>query len=698
MNSAMPVSSASSARERHPQGLTRSDTFDVLWAQIALIGVTICACNAAVYYPLRLGLYTPPLLIPSCFLIFSATLLGPLLLPSRGVWGSANLRCVAMPLVSLLVLASLLLAFALQSYLIIAYALVFAAGAWRALQLLRTQSAWQLIFCVCTGCVVGLYLFCTVQSLGYAGVYTPEQSLLGTLNHDTTFHSAITFVIQNFGVPSAALDGIIPIKYHFGSHFWFAALGKLSSSKPLFSYGAGVPIVLAPMLVVALLLSVISLDRGRKPLVGYLLAGLGIILLSDVIGWNSYYISETYTCGLIGFLLLLPLLAHLADGPPLSPRRATVALAIAVAAIPPLFFLKISVGALWTAALGWVVLRRFGFGMRGMLAGFAAGVVFLCMMWTLSPSTQDYRTVSNHLIVPFFFFRLFPAAGLACFIIPFMLLFSKTRIYGGEGLRRVFLNKSDLMFEAAMIVMIFGSIPPLLGIPQDSALWYFLNVAQWAAMPLLVARFAPEGAGLSQKILLARSFPLVVGASLGALTLITGVYKQVTAVVIAADERGEGKLLHGGGALQYFRGAMAQEHVLWGGAFRNILAAAPGGQLMQSVQNAFPIPDRTAAVFIPPENTAFWTLFSTPRCLDKYNVQVSMTGQPSLLGGPPVSYGCGRDAYTSEYGAHFESRSISDADLCAHAQQRNMHRVLIFAGNDHGARDRILDCATKSSR
>ena len=689
----MSLRSGPSANGLYSSGLPARDRFDALWAQIALTGMVICFCNAIVYYPLRLGLYTPPLLVPSCFLVFAAALLGPLLLPARGIFSDSRLRITAMPLASLLLLAGLMLAFLLGRSLLAVYLIIAAAGAWRAVQVLKGESPLQLGFCLIAGLVVGLYLFCTVQSLNSAGLYTPEQSLLGTLNHDTSFHTAITYTIQNFGVPSTALDGIVPIKYHFGSHFWFAALGKMAVSKPQFSYGAGVPIVLAPMLLMALLLSATALDGGRKQFVGYLIAGLGIIFLSDLIGWNSYYISEAYGFGLIGLLLVLPLLAFVADGA-LS-KNVTLALIAALAAIPLLFVLKVSVGALWAGALGWVVLRRFGLSARGMAACAAAGVLLIAVALVLAPSVHDYRATDSHLIVPFYFFRLFPAAGLACFLIPCVLLFSKTRLYGGHGLRATFADKSDLMFEAAMAVTIAGAIPPLLGTPQDSALWYFLNVAQWIAMALLVARYAPAGADLSQKTMLARALPLVVAAGLGALTLVTGVYKQVTSIVIAADEKAGGQLLRGQGALRYFRQSMAHEHVLWGAAFRQVLADGAGGQLIQAVQREFSVADRTEAVFIPSENKAFWTLFSGPRCLDKYNTQVSMTGQPSLLGGPPLSYQCGLDAYTAEYGTHFESRDISDADLCAHARARGIRRVLIFAQSEPGARNRVLECTAK---
>lgn len=670
-----------------------SGTLDLLWAQFALIGIIVSFCNAVAYYPLRLGLHTPPLLVPGCVLVMASILLAPLLLPHRGALADRNLRSVAMPLLSLAVMASVVAALLLQAFLLILYAGISLAASRRALQLLRTQSAVQLIFCIAVGCVTGIYLFGTVQSLNYAGLYSPEQSLMGTLNHDTTFHSAIAFLIQNFGVPSLGVDGIIPIRYHFGSHFWLAALGRMTLSDPVFSYGAGVPIILAPTLVAVLLLSAASIDRGRKTLPAYLLVGIALALFSDAIGWKSYYISESYTCALIGLLLLLPLLALVAGEVLLSPRQLSVASAIAVLSIPFLLVLKVSVGSLWTAAVGYVVLRRYGFSKRTMLTGFAASVIFLVVFRALSPSPNDYKTLSSSLIVPLFFFRLFGPVSLSSFAIPLFLLLSKTRLYGGQGLRSSFSAKSDLMFEATMVVMVLGAIPPAIGIPQDSAVWYFLNVSQWIAMPLLTARFAPATFPWPTRNVLLRAFPIIFIAAGLSLILLPAVYKQASPVLLDANRESGGRLLHGRTPSKYFYQTLMSEHVLWGSDFRSTVAATSGAQLIQIVRHAIPQPDRNVAVFIPPENTAFWSRSTT--CMEKYNAQVSLTGQPSLLGEPP---GCDADAYTSDYGTEFQSHSASDRDLCEHAKQRNIQRVLVVAESRPSARNHIINCVSVAPR
>ncbi|HVX57795.1 MAG TPA: hypothetical protein VHA37_08775, partial [Candidatus Saccharimonadales bacterium] len=153
MNSATATQPASSVAREPDKGADDLAAFDRLWAQVALIGIIICFCNAAVYYPLRLGLATPVLLVPACFLVFSAALLAPLLIPARGVFGGPAWRMVAMPLAALLVFWAVLLAFLLGPSLLVLFAGLALAGAWRAVQLLRATRSLAVVFCLFVGCV-----------------------------------------------------------------------------------------------------------------------------------------------------------------------------------------------------------------------------------------------------------------------------------------------------------------------------------------------------------------------------------------------------------------------------------------------------------------------------------------------------------------------------------------------------------------
>ncbi len=217
------------------------DEFSKGWAAIALFGSLTTIFIACFYTFLRLGLETPVSLVPGCVAVEMAAFLSPLLVPARRFSASISARAVIYPLVVVAVFASVLLALWCGRWIMAIYVVLAAFGFVRAVLLVRNASARDLTLLVAASAGTAIYLFVVVHNLGYAGVYTPEQGLLGLLNHDTRFHSAIAFMVQNFHEPSLGLDGVVALRYHFGSHFWFAALGAMTGAKPLWSYGAGVP-------------------------------------------------------------------------------------------------------------------------------------------------------------------------------------------------------------------------------------------------------------------------------------------------------------------------------------------------------------------------------------------------------------------------------------------------------------------------
>ena len=254
----------------------------------------------------------------------------------------------------------------------------------------------------------------------------------------------------------------------------------------------------------------------------------------------------------------------------------------------------------------------------------------------------------------------------------------------------MFSRKSNLMLEVAMIVLLLGSIPPIIGVPQDTAVWYFLNVAQWIAMALLIAQQAPTFS-MAKNLVAMRALPLIFSAALVLmLTLYYGIYQQALSVVNAADKKANGQLLNGRSVSQYFRDTIGREGVMWDSAFRKITSDSAAAQLVKVVHDAIPRPVKGTAIFIPPENAAFWSLHAN--CHEKFNAQVSLTGQPSLMGGPPEAYGCDLDVYTSDYGTDFKSRNLSEASLCERARSRNLQQVLIVAGWQPSDRNRVIDC------
>lgn len=659
---------------------SKSDQFDMRWAAIAIFGTLVSIFIASEFSLLRLGLFTPSASVIGAVMLIAAAAFSPLLLPSRGAFARQEIRTLTYPLISLTVLASVLFAFYAGKYLMLLYPLLALAGMVKAARFAKYLTLKKWLITLTTASATATYLFITVNNLGLAGVYTPEQGLLGLLNHDTRFHTAITHLIQNFGIPSLGVDGMLPVKYHFGSHYWFAAYGLLTGAEPLWSYAAIVPIAAVPALLLSLLFSSLALNKGRNPVMFHIAVGLALLYLSDWIGWKSYYISETYTFGLIGLLLLLPVFAYIAK----DESRIKIPLLIlllSVAVIPALMSLKVSVGVLWGGGVGWLMIRQYGVSRTSILVGAFCMLALALGLKMFAPGTGDYVNTSGNFIVPFYLLRVYPEAStLSSFVFPISLLFfslNATQL----PLRKFIKVRADILVEAIMIITIAGALPAFLGVPQDSAVWYFLNVGQWFALPVLLSRISPAdflvvrerltGLNLAGPI----SLLVIFAFSAHLITSFTPTfYKNAGDLIRAASQQG-GDFLGGKNASQYFKESLKTEHVPFGHDFAKALENSIGPRLIVEVNNVTQLLANDFAVFISPENKAFWDFQSD--CRDKHNIQASLTGQPSLFGEPPVSYNCIRDAYQSNYGPQRNSQQLNEADLCAHASTRNINKILV---------------------
>ena len=164
-------------------------------------------------------------------------------------------------------------------------------------------------------------------------------------------------------------------------------------------------------------------------------------------------------------------------------------------------------------------------------------------------------------------------------------------------------------------------------------------------------------------------------------------FPAISEMVRSADHETGGTLLHGRSVSRYMVDTLKAEQTLYGADFSQALTKSYGARLFDTVRNTPGSERPSFAVFVPPSNTKFWEFHAI--CRDRHNVQVALTGRISLLGGPPASYNCPRDAYTTPYGLDFSSRDATDQELCGHARERHIGYVLIL--NDAVDRTRNRD-------
>jgi hypothetical protein len=672
------------------------EIFEYKWSLISLFAVLVSGFMGLAFILLRSGLETPMALILNATIIVAATAFTPLLVSRLGIFSAPGTHIPFSLISSFLVIATVPMALMIGRWLLPLYFLLAIAGVTKGLLLIKHSiSVGNALKFIAVAGVVAAYLLWFITTIGYVNVFTPEQGLLGQLNHDTRFHSAITYLIQNYHSPSLGVDGLVPLKYHFGSHIWFAAFGLLCGVAPIWSYTVGVLIFLVPLLLLALLLSGLSLDEGRKSFRNYLTLGIILILVSDCIGWTSYYISESYTFGLVGLLLSLPLLATAANTKS-SSLLSTVSFTICIALIFILMSLKISVGLLWGAAIGWVALRRYAVSWSTLLVLIGCVAVILLGKATFSPALGDYVNTRDDVIVPFYLLRLYPKIEtLSSFVFP-LTLFLLTYPTNQRHLSKILTNNHrDLIVEATLMVTIIGAGFAFLGIPQDSAVWYFFNVGQWMAMPILIGRisasqFMDLGRHISSIPIVTPIIIVIIFTSKVPNFGFQSIQSMVINLVRAADQQGSG-FLQGRSVTEYFKSSLLNEHRLFGREFINALSNSIGQRLINEAQRTNPHSRRDFAIFIPAKNREFWNFQKD--CRDKHNIQVSLTGMPSLFGAPPILYDCPRDAYLMNYGPDIFSRDLNDNDICARATERDVKDVLVLDALLPELKSRTLQCS-----
>jgi hypothetical protein len=242
-----------------------------------------------------------------------------------------------------------------------------------------------------------------------------------------------------------------------------------------------------------------------------------------------------------------------------------------------------------------------------------------------------------------------------------------------------------------------GAVPALIGVPQDSSVWYFLNIGQWYAFAVLAAQIsAIDLTEFTKEIRQDRLFIpiaiIVVFVAAGQLvrSFTPAFLDTYRDVIRTADKQVDGQLLKGRSVSRYFSDTMKRDHFLFGTDFNAAMATAVGARLISMVRDHVDTRSPDNAVFIPSRNTAYWDFQAT--CRDKHNIQTALTGQPSLLGGPPASYNCPRDAYSTPYGDEFAAKEITDAALCAHARKRKIRTVYILNDVRSADSNKLLKC------
>ena len=663
---------------------------------------------------LRSGLPTPHLLPVYCALLLVAVAFSPFLLPQRFLHTDKGLpptAAVAVPIT----LCLPLLAYWHPPLALAATALAATVGLLRASRHLADLPLAGWILTLIGAPVAALHVF-PVDRLSY--VYAAETAPLGLLDNDTYFHAAVSSVIQAHGVPSIGADGLQLLHYHFGSHFWFAAMADATQGTPLYTYPFGQLVILIPALYLAVLLAAAALSRSSAYPMGILIAGVALLAGFDAFIWRQHLTSESFTFSLVAALVLLPLMVRLHQTPEGAATRTQVAQwIILLGIIAFITTLKVSTGYVLASVAAYMAWRRFGFALPAWGIGAVLALTLLCAKLFLSPRgfviADPMILLSSYVpyIVPGNFFTLLlpvvfilvhwyspqlePKNGEQARVSRYELTLNRTpwrsRLRGVVYAPRV---RAELW-----LVAILAALLPVLILPIGSNAVYFSAMPHWLLLPLAVAWMATLAD--------ARGRVKWVAGALLTLAMVTLTFlpinvdlKGLRTFISAVDKGAPGPdLMTEPQALKRFlSGNLKTERVLFGSDFLAKLQQNPWLRFTTTLRTDVRERGAGFGVFVPPSNLEFWNKLEGSGaywCADMHLFIPSQTGATMVKGLQPLEqtqsctmFGPG----APDYGTVAHTVEITDTALCSHAESVGLSSVLIVNSATEPPRNRIISC------
>lgn len=656
--------------------------FEFYMAYNALFWSMVSLVQAGLFLMVRKGLYTPRLLILACIFIFISAAFSPFLFPARFHQRFSS-RLFVYPLISLAVLASPLLFWRFHSYAIYFYAILGIAGVFKGLPHLKKISIGQILFLVIFVPLLSAYFFIFINQADYANVFAPEQALLGKIRKDSYYATSIAHMLQNYGVSSTGLDGLVPHHYHYGSHMWFAMLGRLAGTPPLFSYAIGLFLILVPSQFYALILSGICVAKERIRILEYFLICLSLVYITDAIGRNTHYISESYNSAITALLFLFPLLMSQLRSSSRSCRENVFWILFMLAMLYPLTALKISVGILFSISLACVVVRVYGFNLKTIIYLLVlAGVESLAFKIYNDPGQPaifaPLKFFASHPRLLFFTSWLVPVLAITASALDL-------EIKNLNDLKNAFRSKATIDIELLILVGVIGALPAFLLWLSIAWAWAFFNVVQWMAFPVLFYHLSWRRIESVKT-----KTPVLILALLIAIPVI---YKSG---VHTRNAFWFGYLKN---ARQFLAGLSSQNKQspgappgdLYGAELARLFQKYPGYKAYSLIMEAAEGRTKNFAVFVPPENREFWTMLKN--CVALPMFVPAVTGKMMLMGLSPVEFNCELEYYGySNYPPDAHSHNTDDESLCRRARSKKIQTVFILNDLNQKNQNRILNC------
>ena len=484
----------------------------------------------------------------------------------------------------------------------------------------------------------------------------PEQAMLGLLHPDTLFHVAIAKLLENHGIVTVGLDGIVPTTYHVLSHRLIAGYGSWTGIDLLLAYGLFQYVIAVPVLLALLLQAAAQFFQpgpgGNLTPPAAVLSVYWWLALGGAIMWHSHYVSESYALGL-WFVIFGAILLERLTLETRTTQRAALLVALALC-IGLASLAKISVGAVLACGLAA--------GLAALSGCRPAGLV-QAAVFALLPASAIYlaQPVASGGDAPMFklfdFFRYEKPAAYA-------LIFAGVMSY--LAYRHWPADRRRQVMCLALLTGAYAGLGAsyILNLPAG-AHFYFSDPGTWMALmviPLL---------GLAPKWLLRRPAPAQILWVAVSLAILLGLHeRKLRGLDRVSDMTETAQALSPDGGL----GPTLLTHTRLGS-----LWSAHAGEAF-----AFD------AVHVAAEDLDFWNGHS--RCWASSFVFPALFGRPMVAGIPPEAAQCEITPYYSFSGYDLaQSRATTGmtADaLCLRAERHGFRSILWVTPDDA----RVLTC------
>ena len=662
--------------------------------------------NALVFFYLRLNLETPLILIFNLLLILFISFFFPYFLLRKFFSKKKTIFNCLYPFLSifliLLIVASLYFG---NKIIIIYYFAALYCIYFLTLEFFNIKKIYVIKYLplyLLLLIFILFYYFVTISNSNLTGVFSPEQALLGLLNHDTKFHSAISYNIQNLGQISLGLDGYAPITYHYFYHFFIAAIGSVSNSQPLWTMSAVQYIIFVPSFIFFVNYVAATASNFKESFLYYISFSFFLLILSEIIFTYhySYFDSVTLPLSLICILSSVPTLLIFSY---LKNNIFKFYLSIFLILFSILIFSnKVSSGFLYLLMISWIFFRNYRFTITIFILAFFTIVIFYLNYLLFTPKINDYATYSGKI---FDFLYILKVYGQISVFSPYLFIATYLLLINFYFKLK---SRPEMYFaESLLIIAVASLIFLLLGVPQDSSVAFFTYVPLIISVPMIVSKislidFKKLLIDKNKKI---KNIKMIVAMFAVSVFLFISIDRAIN---IAPQREIIKKIVHMNNKLSnnkilnnniteadYIRDNLKKNYTIFNKDFQEKITLNFFSQI-RYLSNKIEV-NPHIGFFVPPDNKLIWnfsdknTLRYTA-CSNALHIIPSLIGYATILGAHPLEYRCPKEAYTNNYLPYNNSRNLDKNKLCERAKKINFKTIYILKEENNDLKTNVVRC------